>query len=193
MTPPWFVPMNAPRRLDGRGEGEMLVVETIAKIRLDHLVRGVPIKKIARDLRVSKNTVRRCVVQCRAGSSLYELFDTRASNVKHVRCGVFRARTAGWMRPDIVCPGLRGEQNPRSPCNVATVWDHDRKGGRGGPVDPRCRKADEASAGVAQRNGADQRAHPPGVAGPHLPQGQCHHHRQRQADTGFQYGSISEA
>ena len=35
----------------------MLVVETIAKIRLDHLVRGVPIKKIARDLRVSKNTV----------------------------------------------------------------------------------------------------------------------------------------
>ena len=39
----------------------MLVVETIAKIRLDHLVRGVPIKKIARDLRVSKNTVRKVV------------------------------------------------------------------------------------------------------------------------------------
>ena len=34
----------------------MLVVETIARIRRDHLVRGVPIKKIARDLRVSKNT-----------------------------------------------------------------------------------------------------------------------------------------
>ena len=47
--------------LDGRGEGEMLVVETIAKIRRDHLVRGVPIKKIARDLRVSKNTVRKVV------------------------------------------------------------------------------------------------------------------------------------
>ncbi len=39
----------------------MLVVETIAKIRLDHLVRGVPIKKIVRDLRVSKNTVRKVV------------------------------------------------------------------------------------------------------------------------------------
>ena len=39
----------------------MLVVETIAKIRLGHLVRGVPIKKIARDLRVSKNTVRKVV------------------------------------------------------------------------------------------------------------------------------------
>ena len=39
----------------------MLVVETIARIRRDHLVRGVPIKKIARDLRVSKNTVRKVV------------------------------------------------------------------------------------------------------------------------------------
>ena len=39
----------------------MLVVETIARIRKDHLVRGVPIKKIARDLRVSKNTVRKVV------------------------------------------------------------------------------------------------------------------------------------
>ena len=33
----------------------MLVVETIARIRRDHLVKGVPIKKIARDLMVSKN------------------------------------------------------------------------------------------------------------------------------------------
>ena len=39
----------------------MLVVETVARIRRDHLVRGVPIKKIARDLRVSKNTVRKVV------------------------------------------------------------------------------------------------------------------------------------
>ena len=39
----------------------MLVVETIARIRRDHLVRGVPIKKIARDLRISKNTVRKVV------------------------------------------------------------------------------------------------------------------------------------
>ena len=36
-------------------------METIARIRRDHLVRGVPIKKIARDLRVSKNTVRKVV------------------------------------------------------------------------------------------------------------------------------------
>ena len=39
----------------------MLVVETIARIRRDHLVKGVPIKKLARDLRVSKNTIRKVV------------------------------------------------------------------------------------------------------------------------------------
>ena len=36
-------------------------METIARIRRDHLVKGVPIKKIARDLRVSKNTIRKVV------------------------------------------------------------------------------------------------------------------------------------
>ena len=35
----------------------MLVVETIARIRRDHLVRSVPIKKIARDLRVTKRLI----------------------------------------------------------------------------------------------------------------------------------------
>ncbi len=39
----------------------MLVVETIARIRRDHLVKVVPIKKLARDLRVSKNTIRKMV------------------------------------------------------------------------------------------------------------------------------------
>ncbi len=61
MTPPMICAHERALSLDGRGEGEMLVVETIAKIRRDHLVRGVPIKKIARDLRVSKNTVRKVV------------------------------------------------------------------------------------------------------------------------------------
>ena len=37
--------------------GEMLVVETIARIRREHLGKGVPIKQIARDLRLSRNTV----------------------------------------------------------------------------------------------------------------------------------------
>ena len=59
--PPMVCSHERTLSLDGRGEGEMLVVETIAKIRRDHLVRGVPIKTIARDLRVSKNTVRKVV------------------------------------------------------------------------------------------------------------------------------------
>jgi transposase len=37
----------------------MLVVETVGRIRREHLVRGKSIKQIARDLRLSRNTVRR--------------------------------------------------------------------------------------------------------------------------------------
>lgn len=37
----------------------MLVVETIARIRREHLSRGKSIKEIARDLKISHNTVRK--------------------------------------------------------------------------------------------------------------------------------------
>ena len=37
----------------------MLVLETIARIRREHLDRGKSIKEIARDLKLSRNTVRR--------------------------------------------------------------------------------------------------------------------------------------
>ena len=37
----------------------MLVVETIGRIRREHLSRGKSIKEIARDLRLSRNTVRK--------------------------------------------------------------------------------------------------------------------------------------
>jgi transposase len=37
----------------------MLIVETIGRIRREHLVKGKPIKTIARELRLSRNTVRR--------------------------------------------------------------------------------------------------------------------------------------
>ena len=36
-------------------------METIARIRRDHLGRGVPIKQIARVLKLSRNTVRKAV------------------------------------------------------------------------------------------------------------------------------------
>ena len=37
----------------------MLVVETIARIRRERFIKGKTIKEIARDLRVSRNTVRK--------------------------------------------------------------------------------------------------------------------------------------
>ena len=37
----------------------MLIVETISRIRREHFVKGKSIEEIARDLRISRNTVRR--------------------------------------------------------------------------------------------------------------------------------------
>src|SRR3981081_1693939 len=37
----------------------MLIVETVGRGRRDHFVKGKPIKEIARDLRISRNTVRK--------------------------------------------------------------------------------------------------------------------------------------
>jgi predicted transcriptional regulator len=37
----------------------MLVVETMGRIRREHLVKGKSIKEIARDLKISRNTVRK--------------------------------------------------------------------------------------------------------------------------------------
>ena len=37
----------------------MLIVETIGRIRREHLIKGKSIKEIARDLKISRNTVRK--------------------------------------------------------------------------------------------------------------------------------------
>ncbi len=47
----------------------MLVVETIARIRREHFVKGKTIREIARDLGVSRNTVRRVL---RSGETSFE-------------------------------------------------------------------------------------------------------------------------
>ncbi len=41
------------------GWREMLIVETVGRIRRERLVKGKPIKEIARDLKISRNTVRK--------------------------------------------------------------------------------------------------------------------------------------
>ena len=48
----------------------MLVVETIARIRREHFVKGKTIKEIARDLSVSRNTVRRVL---RSGETSFRI------------------------------------------------------------------------------------------------------------------------
>src|ERR1700681_3288331 len=47
----------------------MLIVETIGRIRREHLVKGKSIREIARDLKVSRNTVRRVL---RSGATSFE-------------------------------------------------------------------------------------------------------------------------
>jgi AraC-like DNA-binding protein len=41
------------------GRRGMLIVETIGRIRREHFVKGKSIKEIARDLKISRNTVRK--------------------------------------------------------------------------------------------------------------------------------------
>ena len=47
----------------------MLTVETIGRIRRERLVKGKSIKEIARDLKVSRNTVRKVL---RSGATAFE-------------------------------------------------------------------------------------------------------------------------
>jgi predicted transcriptional regulator len=47
----------------------MLIVETIARIRHEHFIKGKTIKEIARDLKVSRNTVRKVL---RSGETSFE-------------------------------------------------------------------------------------------------------------------------
>ena len=47
----------------------MLVVETIARIRRERFIKGKTIREIARDLKVSRNTVRKVL---RSGATSFE-------------------------------------------------------------------------------------------------------------------------
>jgi transposase len=47
----------------------MLIVETIARIRREHFIKGKAMKEIARDLKVSRNTVRKVL---RSGETSFE-------------------------------------------------------------------------------------------------------------------------
>src|SRR5258708_5594403 len=67
----------------------MLIVETIARIRREHFIKGKTIKEIARDLKVSRNTVRKVL---RSGETSFEY---ERVVQPHAVCAVLSARDAG--------------------------------------------------------------------------------------------------
>ena len=76
----------------------MLIVETIARIRREHFIKGKTIKEIARDLKVSRNTVRKVLRSgetCFAGATWLGLVPRHEVTI--ARCAAvpqFRHRSA---------------------------------------------------------------------------------------------------
>ncbi|GAA5055892.1 hypothetical protein GCM10023208_20180 [Erythrobacter westpacificensis] len=71
----------------------MLVVETIAKIRRAHFIQGKSIKQICRELRVSRNTVRKVV---RSGATEFSYDRPRSPAPRSTRGGPIWMRC--WLR-----------------------------------------------------------------------------------------------
>ena len=72
----------------------MLVVETVARIRREHFVKGKTIKEIVRDLKVSRNTVRKVL---RSGATAFEYERERQPKPRRsIRGG--RSWTRCWRR-----------------------------------------------------------------------------------------------
>lgn len=65
----------------------MLTVDTIGRIRREHFLKGEMIKEIARDLRVSRNTVRKVV---RSGETSFGLNPRHSTYARQVRPALFR-------------------------------------------------------------------------------------------------------
>jgi len=74
----------------------MLVVETIAKIRGAYFIQGKSIKQICRELRVSRNTVRKVV---RSGATNSVTTGPRSPDPRSIRGG------ASWTRCWLRTPG----------------------------------------------------------------------------------------
>jgi len=86
----------------------MLIVETIARIRREHFIKGKTIKEIARDLKVSRNTVRKVL---RSGETSFEYervvqprpklgLGSRARRITGRERGQVRSRAA-YVDPDL--------------------------------------------------------------------------------------------
>ena len=74
----------------------MLCVETIGKIRRRRLVQGESISAIARDLRLSRNTVKRAL---RLEGEAFEYRRTRQPKPK---LGPYLEKLEGWLQADVI-------------------------------------------------------------------------------------------
>jgi AraC-like DNA-binding protein len=79
----------------------MLTVETIGRIRREHFVKGKTIKEIARDLKISRNTVRK-IFRSNETSFVYE----RLSRGRSSRAGV--PISIACLRPIQISPHASG-------------------------------------------------------------------------------------
>jgi hypothetical protein len=84
----------------------MLIVETIARIRREHFIKGKTIKEIARDLNVSRNTVRKVL---RSGETSFEV-RTCCPAAKPLQQAVKIATS--WMRRWTSCAKSRADCSP---------------------------------------------------------------------------------
>jgi transposase len=72
----------------------MLNVETIRKVRWDHFMDGKGIREIARELNLSRNTVR-TIIRSGITDQKYE-----RSEQPHPKLGTFIGRLSGWLKED---------------------------------------------------------------------------------------------
>jgi uncharacterized protein (DUF1501 family) len=88
----------------------MLTVETIGRIRREHFLRGKTIRQIARDLRVSRNTVRR-VLRSGATSQVFEdqARARRESDILTGREAAIDARESALARRELAASNREGE------------------------------------------------------------------------------------
>ncbi len=133
----------------------MLVVETVGRIRREHLVKGKSIKEIARDLKISRNTVRK-VLRSGATSFEYErevqprpklgrwsgdldrLLTLNTTKAARERLTVNRLSILTPGRRPMLTPLSRADDGERSP---RRSWSGLRSRGEcGGGCQPRCLK-----------------------------------------------------
>src|ERR1044072_3089610 len=100
----------------------MLVVETIARIRREHFVKGKSIKEIVRDLKVSRNTVRKVL---RSGGTSFE----------YEREVQPRPKLGRWMEELDNLLASNSAQSPREQLTLIRLCEELRKRGYNGGYD----------------------------------------------------------